>query len=81
MPKPVIQLFAALHRGEKRMLLQYENLPQINEAVKKIAGIRWSQTKKCWHLPMNRESYNALILHAGDKVSITSKEKKHAPYG
>ncbi len=38
----------------------FENDTVLNILVRKIRGARWSKTKKCWYLALNRENYTAL---------------------
>ena len=41
------------------------------QKIKKIKGRKWSETKKCWHLPYTNEAYQALnTVFEGDQVKI-----------
>ena len=44
------------HRGEERILLEIPFEQSIIEKVKLIPGRKWSQSKKCWHIPETSES-------------------------
>lgn len=52
-----IQLKAISHRGATRIALYFTFQSALQTAVRKINGIRWSQTKKCWWLPFDKENY------------------------
>lgn len=52
-----IQLKAITHRGATRIALYFTFQSALQSAVRKINGIRWSQTKKCWWLPFDKENY------------------------
>jgi site-specific recombinase XerD len=39
------------HKGQKRLVLSYAYRPEINEAVRKIPGRRWSRSLGAWHIP------------------------------
>ena len=39
------------HYGEKRIAIYFESSPELNSRIKKLAGIKWSQTLKVWHVP------------------------------
>ena len=45
--------------------------------VKKIAGIKWSQTNRCWYLPLSRENYNKIHLSLQGAAQIANDELKH----
>lgn len=46
------------HRGAEQIGLCYPNNAVLNTVIKKIKGIKWSQTNKYWYLPLSRENYN-----------------------
>jgi len=50
------------HRQQERIGIYFENYSSINNVIRKQAGAKWSKTKKCWHLPLNKESYDKLFL-------------------
>lgn len=39
-----------LHKGQNRIAIYFENTPELNTRIKKLAGARWSQTLKAWHI-------------------------------
>jgi len=54
------------HKGAEQMALYYENNTAVNTAVKKIKAVKWSQTNKCWYLPLSAQNYNLI------KTAVTS---------
>ena len=48
------------HKGEERIFVEFFYDKKINDAIRQIAGIKWSQTYKQWHLPSEKNSVNAL---------------------
>ncbi len=44
------------HRGEKRIAVIFEKKYELLERIKKVAGSRWSQTLRLWHVPFNLEN-------------------------
>lgn len=48
------------HRGYERIGVYFAINLELNNLIGKIKDARWSKTKKCWHLPLNREAYNTL---------------------
>ena len=54
-----ITLQPLLHRGAEQMALLYKG-SALNQFVKKIPGIKWSHTHKCWYLPLSGENYDLM---------------------
>ena len=56
-----IHLYIIVHKGEERIAVGIPNIFVINNSLRNIPGIKWSRTKKRWHLPISRESVDELI--------------------
>lgn len=54
------------HRGEKRWALNFKYEKNLVAKVKQIPGRRWSETLKCWHLPIEPEVAEALTTISPD---------------
>lgn len=55
------------HRGESRIAVLFEKDTDLIARIKQVAGSRWSQTLKVWHLPdseQNRERFGLVLLGA-----------------
>jgi len=56
------------HGGQESIGIYYQNSNSLNLIVKKLSSVKWSQTNKCWYLPLSEASYkqigNALQAHA-----------------
>ena len=48
------------HRGNECIGIYFEKSSRLNGAIQKHAGARWSQTNKCWYVPLSKENYNKL---------------------
>ena len=48
------------HKGEDRIRVDFPFQPDFIQRIKKIRGRRWSQSKKCWHLPYDQPSLDQL---------------------
>ncbi|MBL0048106.1 MAG: site-specific integrase [Bacteroidetes bacterium] len=46
---------AILHKGQKRIVVYFENTPSLNARFKKLEGARYSVSIKAWHLPDTEE--------------------------
>ncbi|MBK8710443.1 MAG: site-specific integrase [Niastella sp.] len=65
-----ITLYPLLHRNAENIALGFEKNSQLNDAVKKIKGVKWSNTHRCWYLPMCKESYDQIVSAFNGKASI-----------
>jgi integrase/recombinase XerD len=55
--KPLITLKPFLHRGGEQIGIYFQNNLALNILVKDNASAKWSQTGKCWYVPMTREAF------------------------
>lgn len=55
---PVITASYIVHKNEKRVKLQAENIAVINGVIRTIPGVRWSKTHGSWHIACNKVLYN-----------------------
>lgn len=67
-----ITLAPLMHRGYECMGIYFKNNPSLNQIVKGQKEVRWSQTNRCWYLPLNKEHYQALKLSLNDKAVINA---------
>lgn len=66
------------HLGEVRIALDLPEDPACYKLVRLLTDSKWSQSKRCWHIPFNRSSYKELksafqnhsILEAFDVSSL-----------
>jgi len=49
--KPEIKLNYSHHRNQEVVLIKFAYNKGLIDEVKKLAGSRWSQTKRCWYIP------------------------------
>ncbi len=45
-----------IHNDKRQIAIKFENKPEWNERVKKLDGVKWSQTHKAWLVPDNEEN-------------------------
>ncbi|MEJ7738620.1 MAG: hypothetical protein WKF97_14415 [Chitinophagaceae bacterium] len=55
-----ITLFPMMHKGTEQILIRCENVKTMNDTIRKIPGVKWSQTHNSWYLPLNKENYNRI---------------------
>jgi len=58
--KPLITLKPFLHRGGEQIGIYFQNNLTLNIIIRTKAAGKWSQTGKCWYVPMNRESFEKI---------------------
>ena len=51
--KPEIKLNYDHHRDQKVVLVRFDYNLKLIEQVKKLTGSRWSQTRRCWYIPVD----------------------------
>lgn len=79
-----IRLLPLFHRGAEQIGLYYPQVPELNLAVRKIKGIKWSQTHKCWYVPLHQGQSGYLqqalqqvaAVNARDVQQYLQKEKQ-----
>ena len=71
-----ITLKPLYHRKQESIGIYYANSPIVNGIVKKLQGVKWSQTNKCWYLPLSKENYNKIHTALRDKSEIITEELK-----
>ena len=48
------------HRGEEKLAIIFPFDKTVDHAVRSIKGIKWTQTFKCWYLPLSKESFETV---------------------
>jgi len=62
------------HYGEDCIGIFFERDPVIQNIVQKIAGGKWSKTKKCWWIPLNKESHARLLEVLKEEAKIDQED-------
>ena len=55
-----VTLYPVMHRGTEQILIQCKNLKELNAIIRRVKGVKWSQTHKSWYLQLSRENYDAI---------------------
>lgn len=55
-----VQLKPLWHRGQECIGVYFHHDNQLKNMIKKVSGIRWSQTNRCWYLLSNAENFQKL---------------------
>lgn len=74
--KPTLHIETAEHRDRAVMCLRFERQPDIEAALRKIPGVRWSRTLRSWYLPYSDDSARQVQAKIGPLANILTFEKK-----
>lgn len=72
--KVILQPFA--HHGAEVAGIIFEYNTVLDLAVRKLKGIRWSQSRNCWYLPLAKESYEQLKKAVREIAAIDDRKLK-----
>lgn len=56
-----VSLHPLYHRGNETIAIQAPMSGELNLAVRKLAGVKWSQTHRVWYMPWGKASYEAIV--------------------
>jgi len=58
----IITIKPILHRGEEQLAIFFPFNKNIDYAVRSVKGVKWTQTFKCWYLPLSKESFETIKI-------------------
>ncbi len=58
------------HRNQECIGIYFDNYGTINTLIRKQANAKWSQSNKCWYVPLSKENYNKLFFALKGKAEI-----------
>ncbi len=72
------------HKGELRIIIITDYNKRNIERIRNLDGAKWSASRKAWHIPYNKASFDALLRTFPDieypgKDSQRNKEKEKGP--
>jgi hypothetical protein len=73
-----VVLKSLFHRNRECIGLFFDKNQALNVLIRRITGMKWSQTNKCWYIPLTRESYIQLKTLLQEHVIQVIEELK--PY-
>jgi integrase/recombinase XerD len=62
------------HHQQKRIAVYFERTPELVDRIKKLNGVRWSNTLKVWHLPDTLENRERFKIETEDNKLSDKKE-------
>lgn len=76
MLKPAVILKPFLHRSGEQIGIYFEHFESINILIRKKAGAKWSQSGKCWHVPLTEKAYKQVCEAVKEKAEINNSALK-----
>jgi integrase/recombinase XerD len=74
--KPTINLRPIFHRDSEQIGIYFKNDLPLNIIVRKDAGAIWSQSKKCWYVPLSKKAFEKLRTAVKDSAILETSELK-----
>ena len=65
-----VTLKALLHRNKECIGIYFVKNTALEKIICRQPGVKWSQTNKCWYIPLTETAYSLLMLHLKDKASV-----------
>lgn len=64
------------YKGVDQIGIVFDNNQQLDQFVRKIKEVKWSQTKKCWYISLNKESCRSAYFDLSSYARIDLTELK-----
>jgi integrase/recombinase XerD len=58
------------HRGQEVIGIYFKNDADLNLKVRKLPAVKWSQTNRCWYVPLKPQSLNYLCEQLKEKANL-----------
>jgi integrase/recombinase XerD len=72
----IITLKALQHRNTECIGIYFANKIMLSNAVRKIPGIKWSQSNKCWYLPLSKANHILITTAFTGKAAVDNSQLK-----
>lgn len=66
----IITLKVLTHHKQECIGIYFTNDKVLNLAIRKLPFVKWSQTNKCWYVPLGKDSVAAITMAAGNIAVI-----------
>lgn len=73
----IVKLKPINHRTGICIGLFFENYGSLNVALRKQAGARWSNSFKCWYVPLSKLYFDKVVAALKEKASLDTSELEH----
>lgn len=73
----VLTLKAFTHHNKECIGIYFASDKALNMIIRKLPGVKWSQTNRCWYVPLSRESASAIAAAVGNLATIDNSGLKN----
>ena len=71
-----VELRPLYHRAKENIAIYGPYQKDLNLAIRKLEGVRWSQTHKVWYMPWGSASYEAIVAALQPLAAIDRRQLK-----
>ena len=64
------------HRGQEVIGIYFKSNADLNLTVRRLPSVKWSQTNKCWYIPLSPHSYKNVYLELEGKANLDTAALK-----
>ena len=64
------------HRGQESIGINFKNDASLNLVVRKLPSVKWSQSNRCWYVPLNPVSYKQICQALEGRSALDNTELK-----
>ena len=64
------------HRGQEVIGIYFKSDADLNLTVRKLPSVKWSQTNKCWYIPLSQHSYKDVYRELEGKANLDTAALK-----
>jgi site-specific recombinase XerD len=72
----VVQFFPFYHNKQECIGIVFKHNNSVNNTIKKIKGIKWTATRKCWYISCTKENYQAVANALKGKAELQTGHLK-----
>ncbi len=72
----IITLKVLTHHKQECIGIYFTNDKVLNLAIRKLPFVKWSQTNKCWYVPLGKDSVATITMAAGNSAVIDTSNLK-----
>lgn len=73
---PTVLLRPLFHRGQEVIAIEAPKVAELNLAIRKLRGVKWSQTHKAWYLPLAQENYKLIVIALQPLAAVDNSRLK-----
>lgn len=72
----IITLQPLMHNNKPCIGIYFNQIPALNNIVKRQENVRWSKTNKCWYMPLNKAAYETFKINISTHAEINNQALK-----